>query len=341
MIRLRDIKVSFKGFQLGSLNLEVPEGAFFMLMGPTGSGKTLLLETVAGLVKPDMGTIEVAGTDVTEKLPGRRSVGIVYQDTALFPHLSVKQNIMYGIRYLPEDSEYNFDRFVDILDLQPLLDRLPGKLSGGEKQRTALARALITDPDVILLDEPLSSLDQMFKGEIRSELRRLQRESSKTFLMTTHDFTDALSMGTHGAVINAGKIEQEGEIDEIFYNPKTPFMASFVGMKNVFPAEFKEDGAVVKKLLIRHTSDKRGHGFLAIPPESIVVSRETTITSERNHFTGTITSVERAGPVFSISVDCGNLIIVSSVTRSALSQLDLTEGRDVYISFKASAVHVF
>ncbi|MCK4506670.1 MAG: ABC transporter ATP-binding protein [Candidatus Aegiribacteria sp.] len=341
MISLKDIKVTFKDFQLGPLHLEIPESVFFILMGPTGSGKTLLLETIAGIVRQDTGTIEIKGIDVTETPPGKRNIGIVYQDTALFPHLSVRQNIMYGVRYSQDTIEYDFDKLVEFLDLERLLDRLPGKLSGGEKQRTALARALIIDPGVILLDEPLSSLDQMFKGEIRSELRRLHSETAVTFLMTTHDFTDALSMGTHGAVIRDGKIEQTGTIDEIFYSPKTPFMASFVGMKNIFPAEFSENGAFVEGHLVRHTSNKSGHGFLAIPPEAIVVSRETTVTSERNHYTGTIISVERTGSIFSISVNCGNLTIISSVTRSALSELNLTEGQDVYISFKASAVHVF
>ena len=341
MISLKDIKVTFKDFQLGPLHLEIPDSVFFILMGPTGSGKTLLLETIAGLVRQNTGTIEINGIDVTDNPPGRRSVGIVYQDTALFPHLTVKQNIMFGVRYSPNSIKHDFDKLVKILDLERLLDRLPGKLSGGEKQRTALARALIIDPGVILLDEPLSSLDQMFKGEIRNELKRLHSETATTFLMTTHDFTDALSMGTHGAVIRDGSIEQAGTIDEIFYRPKTPFMASFVGMKNVFPAEFSEDGAIVEGHLVRHTSNKSGHGFLAISPESIVVSRNITVTSERNHLTGKISSVERTGSVFSISVDCGNLLLISSVTRSALSELNLTKGQDVYISFKASAVHVF
>ena len=341
MISLKNIRITFKSFQLGPLYLEIPERVFFILMGPTGSGKTLLLETIAGLVRQDSGTIEINGEDVTENPPGRRSVGIVYQDTALFPHLSVKQNIMFGVRYSQNSIEYDFDKLVEILNLERLLDRLPEKLSGGEKQRTALARVLITDPGVILLDEPLSSLDQMFKGEIRSELKRLHSETETTFLMTTHDFTDALSMGTHGAVIRDGRIEQAGTIDEIFYSPKTPFMASFVGMKNVFPAEFSEDGANVKGHLVRLTTNKGGHGFLAIPPESIVISREATVTSERNHFIGKISSVERTGSIFSISVACGNLLLISSVTRSALSELNLTKGQDVYISFKASAVHVF
>ncbi len=341
MISLKDIKVSFKEFQLGPLRLDVPEGVFFMLMGPTGSGKTLLLETIAGLVKPDTGTVEVAGTDVTENPPGRRSVGIVYQDTALFPHLSVRQNVMYGVRYSSDRSDYDFDKLVEILDLQRLLDRLPGKLSGGEKQRTALARVLITGPEVILLDEPLSSLDQMFRGEIRSELKRLQCKTGTTFLMTTHDFTDALSMGTHGAVIRDGKIEQDGTIDEIFYSPSTPFMASFTGMKNVFPVEFDGDSADTGEQCVRHTFPRKGHGFIAIPPDSVVISCTASVTSERNRFYGTISSIEQMGASCNVSVDCGSFVIVSHVTRNAVIELKLTVGSEVYISFKASSVHVF
>jgi molybdate/tungstate transport system ATP-binding protein len=341
LIRLKDIKVSFKEFQLGPLRLDVPEGVFFMLMGPTGSGKTLLLETIAGIVKLDTGSIEVAGTDVTESSPGRRSVGIVYQDTALFPHLSVRQNIMYGVHYSSNRSDYDFDKLVEVLDLQLLLDRLPGKLSGGEKQRTALARVLITGPEVILLDEPLSSLDQMFRGEIRNELKRLHGETGKTFLMTTHDFTDVLSMGTHGAVIRDGKVEQEGTIDEIFYSPSTPFMASFVGMKNVFPVEFDGYSANTGGQSVRHTSPRSGHGFIAVPPESVVISCTASVTSERNRFRGTISSIEQMGTSCSVSVDCGSFVIVSHVTRNAVIELKLTVDSEVYVSFKASSVHVF
>ena len=341
MISLKDLSVSFKEFRLGPLHLDVPEGVFFMLMGPTGSGKTLLLETIAGLVKPDTGTIEVAGHDVTDNPPGRRSVGIVYQDTALFPHLSVRQNIMYGVRYSSNRNDYNFDVLVEVLDLRRLLDRLPGKLSGGEKQRTALARALITGPEVILLDEPLSSLDQMFKGEIRNELKRLHNETGTTFLMTTHDFTDALSMGTHGAVIRDGKIEQEGTIDEIFYSPATPFMASFIGMKNVFPVEFDGNLADIRELSVIHTFPRNGRGFIAVSPESVVISCTSSVTSERNRLFGTISSIEQMGASCSVSVDCGSFVIVSHVTRNAVIELKLTAGSEVYISFKASSVHVF
>lgn len=341
MIKIRNLEVSFRDFQLGPLDIYIQEGAFFMLMGPTGSGKTLLLETIAGLVKPDTGTLEVAGTDVTGNPPGKRKVGIVYQDTALFPHLTVRQNIMYGVRYTTNRSEYDFDKLVEILNLERLLERLPGKLSGGEKQRTALARALITGPEVLLLDEPLSSLDQMFKGEIRSELKRLHRETATTFLMTTHDFTDSLSLGTHGAVIRNGNIEQEGTIDDIFHNPETPFMASFIGMKNVLPVEFTGDTALAEGLSIRHTSPRTGHGFIAVSPESIVISRECAVTSERNRFAGIIDAIERTGTVLSVSIDCGGTVLVSQVTRNALAELELTSGTDVFVSFKASSVHVF
>ncbi|MBN2585913.1 MAG: ABC transporter ATP-binding protein [Candidatus Fermentibacteraceae bacterium] len=342
MIGLEGLKVGFRAFQLGPVDLVVPHGEFFMVMGPTGSGKTLLLETIAGLVSLDEGVVRINGRDVTNSPPGRRSVGIVYQDSALFPHLTVKQNILYGTRYISRESRFGFDPLVDLLDLGNLLDRFPGKLSGGEKQRTALARALITDPGVVLLDEPLSSLDQMFRGEIRRELRRLHRETGTTFMMTTHDFTDALSMGTSGLVIRDGSIEQEGNIEDLFDNPETPFMASFIGMKNVFPAVCASGKADVRGLAICHTSSKEGACFVAIPPESVVLSLQSAVTSERNRYRGRVTSIEQTSSTCNVSVTCQkDVVITSQVTRSALKELELESGSEVFISFKASAVHVF
>ncbi|MCK5115881.1 MAG: ABC transporter ATP-binding protein [Candidatus Aegiribacteria sp.] len=332
---------------LSDVDLSISMGAFFVLMGPTGCGKTTLLRLTGLLDKPSSGCIKYRGEPVPyrgkERLKLRRRMVTVFQRPVLFRG-SVNSNVEWGLRIrgIPEDEiGRQVSRVLGMVGLEGYENRDSSTLSGGELQRVALARALVIEPEILILDEPTTSLDPNLRLSLLRRLKDLHSQTGITFIMATHDFTDALSLGTSGAVMRSGRIEQTGTIDEIFYSPSTPFMASFVGMKNVFPAEFSPDGAVVEELLVRHTSNRRGHGFLAIPPEAIVVSRETTVTSERNHFTGTIVSVERAGPVFSISVDCGNLIIVSSVTRSALSELGLTEGRDVYISFKASAVHVF
>jgi len=348
LLELKGISQSKNGAQiLSDVDLSISRGAFFVLMGPTGCGKTTLLRIAGLLDKPSSGRVIHSGRSVPhrgkERLDVRRRMVTVFQRPVLFRG-SVNSNIEWGlkIRGIPEDEiGTRISKALEMVDMEGCGDRDSETLSGGELQRVALARALAIEPSVLILDEPTTSLDPNLRLTLLRRLKDLHSRTGITFLMATHDFTDALSLGTAGAVMQNGRIEQAGMIDEIFYSPSTPFMASFVGMKNVYPAEFREDGAVVEELLIRHTSNRKGHGFLAIPPESIVLSREITITSERNQFTGIIASVERAGPVFSISVDCGNLIIVSSVTRSALSQLDLTEGRDVYISFKASAVHVF
>ena len=332
---------------LSDVDLSISRGAFFVLMGPTGCGKTTLLR-LAGLIdKPFSGRMkyrsEVIPLRGKVRLRLRRRMVTVFQRPVLFRG-TVISNVAWGLRLrgIPEEEiSRRVSLVLEMVDMEGYRDRNSSTLSGGELQRVALARALVIEPEVLILDEPTTSLDPNLRLSLLRRLKDLHSKTGITFIMATHDFTDALSLGTHGAVMRNGRIEQTGTIDEIFYSPSTPFMASFVGMKNVFPAEFREDGAAVEELLVRHTSDKKGHGFLAIPPEVIVVSRETTVTSERNHYAGTIVSVERTGSIFSISVNCGNVLMVSSVTRSALSELDLLVGQDVYISFKASSVHVF
>ena len=348
ILELENISQRKNGQQiLSDVDLSISRGAFFVLMGPTGCGKTTLLRVAGLLDKPFYGCMKYRSEPIPgrgkERLLVRRRMVTVFQRPVLFRG-SVFSNAEWGlkIRGVPGDEIIRkVSRALEMVGLEGYEDRDSSTLSGGELQRVALARALVIEPSVLILDEPTTSLDPNLRLSLLRRLKDLHSETGITFIMATHDFTDALSMGTAGAVMRNGRIEQTGTIDDIFYSPSTPFMASFVGMKNVFPAEFGEDGAYIEELLVRHTSDKKGHGFLAIPPEAIVVSRETTVTSERNHFTGTIVSVERTGPIFSISVNCGDVSIVSSVTRSALSELDLREGQDVYISFKASSVHVF
>ncbi len=348
ILELENIVQRKNGHQiLSDVDLSVPRGAFFVLMGPTGCGKTTLLRIAGLLDKPFSGRVMYSAQPIPsrgkERLEVRRRMVTVFQRPVLFRG-SVLSNVEWGLRIRGVSSDKigrSVSRVLEMVGLEGYADRDSATLSGGEFQRVALARALVIEPEVLILDEPTTSLDPNLRLSLLRRLKDLHLKTGITFIMATHDFADALSLGTHGVVMRNGRIEQTGTIDEIFYSPSTPFMASFVGMKNVFPAEFGEDGAVVEELLVRHTSDKKGHGFLAIPPESIVVSRETTVTSERNHYAGTIVSVERTGSIFSISVNCGNVLIVSSVTRSALSELNLTEDQDVCISFKASSVHVF
>lgn len=344
MIKLNGIRNSFPAFELGPVNLEIPRGSFFMLMGPTGSGKTLILESIAGLTRSERGSVEIFGHDMTKVRPGKRGVGIVYQDSALFPHLTVRENIFYGVKW-SKNGGLTVPDVVEMLNLEELMDRFPGKLSGGEKQRTALARALATNPSVMLLDEPMSSLDPQFRGRLRRELKAIHSRIETTFVMATHDFSDALSLGTAGAVVNCGRIEQQGSIDEIFFKPNTPFMAAFVGMKNVFPVKFQAGKAVTPDgLEITLAGESgQGQGHIAVSPQSIVVSTESRRghTSERNHFQGKITGIVREGYGFIIEVQCRSTVISAMVTPGALRELNLRPGIGIWLSWKASSIHTY
>jgi len=251
MIRLESLHIRLPDFSLDNVNLDIPDGEFFVLMGPTGSGKTLLLEAIAGLMKTSSGRIFIDGREMTGQPPEKRGIGIVYQDQALFPHLTVAQNISYGLRYHrtdPEKAREHVAGLVSLLDLDRLLGRLPGNLSGGEKQRVALARALTVQPDVLLLDEPLSALDPNFRDDVRQALKALHVSTGATFLMVSHDFSDALSLADRAAVINKGKIEQVGQVEDIFKRPVSTFAADFVGMKNIFSARFNGTQAALHDL---------------------------------------------------------------------------------------------
>jgi len=345
MIRIENLNVDLGEFNLRDIRLSVEENDFFVLIGPTGAGKTVLIEAVAGLVPVKSGRIFIRDRDVTRLPPEKRGISIVYQDYALFPHLTVLDNVLYGLHFhhvSREEKEARKKELVRQLNLDRLLHRYPGTLSGGELQRVALARALIIHPDVLLLDEPLSALDPGFREEIRDSLRTLHRHSDVTFIMVTHNFAEALSLGRSGAVINNGVIEQQGEIEDIFRRPQSRFVAGFVGMKNCSRAEFRGTKAVVDGLDIE-TGRKweNREGYIAIRPEDVVLSRKPLQSSMRNVFQGKITSVQDRGFFFEVSVAVRGAVFVSLITKSALLDLELRKEAGIWIAFKATAIHVF
>ncbi len=345
MISVENLSALFPGFSLRNVSLSIEENSFFVLLGPTGAGKTLLLEAIAGLVRVSGGRVRINGADVTALPPERRGIGIVYQDYSLFPHLTVAENIRYGLRYRRHDrsmSEPAIKRLAADLNIAHLMDRHPSGLSGGELQRTALARALAVEPSVLLLDEPLSALDPNFREEIREMLKRLRRARSTTFLMVTHDFAEALSLADRAAVINNGAIEQAGDVRDLFRKPVSAFVADFVGMKNVFPVSIDGGRANAGQLDILLDADDRGpHSFMAIRPEDIVLSREALHSSMRNSFPGTVRAVIDNGFSCEVRVEAGDLLFRALVTRSALFELAIAEGERVFCSFKTTAIHTF
>ena len=342
MIRIDDLTVHLPGFTLDRVCLTVATGEFFTILGPTGAGKTLILESIAGLVPVSGGRIRVGDREVTALPPERRGIGIVYQDQALFPHLSVAANIRYGLRYRRRDPDAGarFQRLVRRLELAPLLERGIAHLSGGERQRVALARALVVAPEILLLDEPLSALDPNFREEIRDLLKRLHRETGITVLMVTHDFSEAHFLATRTAVISAGRIEQVGPVAEVFQRPISPAVAGFVGMKNIFAARFDGSRAHMETLaldLARPAPAASRH--LAVRPEDIELHSEAP-QCVANCLAGTVTRIDHQGVFCEVRVRSDGLVWQTLLPTGRLLAGGIAEGRPVWLHVPPDRIHV-
>ena len=259
-IALRDLSKHFAEVRaVDDLDLEIADGEFFSMLGPSGSGKTTVLRLVAGFEQPTSGRILLAGQDVTDRPPFARDVNTVFQDYAIFPHMSVRQNVEYGLRVKRVPRAERRDRAEQALAtvrLQGYGERRPHQLSGGQRQRVALARALVNRPRVLLLDEPLGALDLKLRRQMQIELKEIQREVGITFVFVTHDQEEALTMSDRIAVFNEGRIEQLAGPVELYEHPASPFVAGFVGTSNLL------DGDVARKLVGQD-------GTFVIRPEKI------------------------------------------------------------------------
>ncbi len=267
-LHLHNLSKTFGDFRaLAPIELEIHEGEFFSLLGPSGCGKTTLLRLIAGLESPSTGAIVVDGVDITSYPPQKRNVGIVFQNYALFPHMSVFENVAYGLEVKKLPRNEIRAKVQRILAKVRMLDKEETPvplLSGGEQQRVAVARAVVVEPGVILFDEPLSNLDYALRLETRAEIKRLQREVGITTVYVTHDQGEALALSDRVAVLNKGVVQQAGPPDELYFHPKNAFTAEFIGHANLFTAE-----------TCRECFDIGGisdHEVLAVLPEEIVLS---------------------------------------------------------------------
>jgi molybdate/tungstate transport system ATP-binding protein len=343
MIRIENLSVDPVDFSLNEINLHVAGGEFFILLGPTGAGKTVLLESVAGLVPVTRGRIRLDGRDVTHLLPEKRGIGIVYQDSALFPHLTVKDNIQYGLRYQndpPSQKTKNLDRLVDALGIGRLLHRNVTTLSGGEKQRVALARALIVEPALLLLDEPLSALDPNFREEIRDILKELHRNTGVTILMVTHDFAEARYLAQHIAVINNGRIEQTGSVDTIFLKPATAFTARFVGMHNLYEATIDSNRAVIggHRFELKDKADT-DHRFLAFRPEDVKLHHTGKLNGQSNALAGKVCRMAHQGVLGEVTVRTQSMRYRAVLTAAEIFKNQLAIGDNVVGTIAPEALH--
>lgn len=343
MIQLEQVTVALPGFAVRDISLQVAAGEFFALLGPTGAGKTVILESIAGLVRVTRGRIRVDGRDLTHLPPERRRIGIVYQDYALFPHLTVMENIRFGLRYHgvgAADGRRRIDHLIELLGLQRIVQRRPLHLSGGEKQRVCLARALSVNPQVLLLDEPLSALDPNFREEIRRALKELHRELGITFMMVTHDFNEALCLADRVGVIREGVMEQIGTTEEVFEQPASPFVANFVGMKNVFEGRFANGSAEFCGLSCPLPTEATGR-YLALRPEDIVLAKAPLTDAVCQVFSGEIAKIVPLGFVHEISVSCQEAEFVTYLDRKNLFKSGFEVGDAVMLGFDPTAAHVF
>ncbi|GAA4608284.1 putative spermidine/putrescine transport system ATP-binding protein [Actinoplanes octamycinicus] len=300
-IRLTGLRKSFGAVEaVAGVDLEIADGEFFSMLGPSGSGKTTVLRMVAGFELPTAGTVELGGRDVTRLAPFERDVNTVFQDYALFPHLSVLENVEYGLKVRKvgrRERRERAERALASVRLEGFGGRKPSAMSGGQRQRVALARALVNRPKVLLLDEPLGALDRKLREQMQVELEAIQREVGITFVFVTHDQDEALTMSDRVAVFEAGRIAQVGTPEEIYERPATSFVAGFVGTSNVFT------GDVAKALL-------RREGTFSIRPEKLDLAAD-------DDGNGVVAEVVYAGPItrYVVDLDAGARAVVVAQNR--------------------------
>jgi len=350
MLELIDISKYLEEFQICDIELQVQQGDYFVILGRSGAGKTLLLEVLAGIRKPDKGTILLDERDITHHRIQNRDIGLVFQDHAVFPHLTVAGNIAYPLRRMGLNKKRIRQRVKEMAHtagLSHLLHRHPATLSGGEIQRTVLARTLARNPRLLLLDEPLTSLDIQYKRELQSLLRGLNHQG-QTIIHVTHDYEEALALASKVAVMDQGRIQQQGPIDEVFRNPSSSFIAEFVGIRNFFRGRveklkgkdhkiFRLEGAEASFFVPAGTED--GNVVVTLPARNIILSHSRPNSSALNNFPGTVRDLIPTRHGLETIVDIGIPLAVM-ITRESQTRLQIEPSSRVWISFKASSLDV-
>jgi len=316
-LRLENINKHFGETQaLRDVSLEIHPGEFFTLLGPSGCGKTTLLRIIAGLEFPDTGKTLLGGSDITSLPASKRPVNTVFQSYALFPHLSVFENVAFGLRSRKfPDHEVNrrVKRRLEMLDLEGMETRLPNQLSGGQRQRVALARALVNEPQALLLDEPMSALDAKLRARVQVELRRLQKKLGQTFIMVTHDQNEALTVSDRIAVMRGGRIIQFGPPEHVYDNPISKFVAEFLGAANLIYGKAVNGGLLTDIGFFRLKENPPwSRGAVAIRPEWVRIRDHEP---EKNGVRGTVKEVIYRGAYFDILLEPGPLRVRTDTYR--------------------------
>jgi len=347
MIRLCNVSKRLGDFRLKNIDLGIEDNEYFVILGPTGTGKTVILELIAGMYQPDQGEVWINERNVTTDYPESRRIGFVYQDYMLFPHLNVQENILFALKLQKTPArimKQKLERMTTLLNIGQLQKRFPATLSGGEQQRVALARALIAAPEVLLLDEPLSALDPRSKEAFQQELKHIHEQIKTTTIHITHDFNEALVLADRMGIMCNGEIVQVGSPEEVFQKPCSQFVAEFVGMENIYRGDIRDEGGVkhvrLGPLQLRVVSPLQGKVRVAIRSEDIIIAEDRLTSSAQNIIPACIVKIIPRGAFFKIVLDAG-IPLVALVTRQAVDEMKLVPGKNVWALFKTTAVHVF
>ncbi len=338
MLAFEKVCKRYKNFELRNINFKLDKGDFLCIVGKTGSGKSLILDLITGIKNPDSGKIFLNNADLSNVSIHKRDVSIVYQDSFLFPHLNVEDNIKYGLKY-KKSKGFDFDYIVNFFNIKHLLKRKVSNLSGGEKQRVAIARAIIIKPKLLLLDEPLTAIDFQLKSEIMNLLKRVHEKLDLTTIMVTHFLDDLWQLPNKILLIEFGKQLQFGLTNELFYVPKNEKVARFVKMTNILKVKMKNNKVFFNNDSFDFESNLNGIYQIGVRPENISLTKEKT--DDLISIKSKVDKIHTEGPFF--SVYCRNIdyIFHSYLSKNEFLHANIQIGDEVYVNFSKKDVHIF
>ena len=350
-LRLERLSKNFGEFiAVDDVNLHIRRGEFLTILGPSGSGKTTLLMIIAGFLEATTGDIQFDGLSIMSLRPEKRNFGMVFQGYALFPHMTVRQNIAYPLEVRKgarDEIVKRVDEMLELVQLETFGDRLPRQLSGGQQQRVALARALIFDPLVLLLDEPLGALDKKLRSNVQTQLKHLHRKVGKTFVYVTHDQEEALSMSDRVVIMNHGRVVQVGSPQELYERPSTVFASKFIGKSNILRGVVNQvDGNEVlyaiadkyfQQLVSNEKFSKNDEIILALRPEKIKIARCKVESNEVNILVGRIIDITYFGSTISVNVETDSVGEFIVEVQAWNNQETLEEGQKISLTWSLDA----
>jgi spermidine/putrescine transport system ATP-binding protein len=349
-VHLQNLRKEFGDLvAVNGVNLKIESGEFLTLLGPSGCGKSTTLRMISGLETPTDGDVAISGKRVTEQSANSRDTSMVFQEWALFPHMTVGENISFGLEMdgVPEDErETRIADALEMVELSGYEDRQATELSGGQKQRVAMARAVVREPDVLLLDEPLASLDRKLRQHMQVELKDIQEELGITFIYVTHDQEEALTMSDRIAVMNDGQIEQVGPVDELYTSPETQFVATFIGETNLFEGTISDDGTSLQTddgrftVAIPPSADDSGRSAaVSVRPEEVILKAHDDSGEYANEWTGTVLDTIYKGSLklYRIDVDGKHFEVERQINEETTN---FAEDDEVTVGFSTEACRI-